>query len=214
MTPYDFELAMKVTIAAIIGAAIGYERQRYQKPAGIRTQMLICVGSALLAGLSIDIAEQHTVPGALMRPDPTRLMAQIIAGIGFIGGGVILKGNDRISGVTTAATIWLTAAVGVAVGAGFYLVAAFCAALMLAAHFLTRMKHKTNTQRITFMLRLPRKNWTNAVGMLEDMKVGHHVISISSLTCVVKVFTTQNIKEKIAKELDTKGVDFEIENIV
>lgn len=193
-----------------MGALIGYERQRYQKPAGIRTQMLICVGSALLAGLSIDIAAMHAVPGALVRPDPTRLMAQIIAGIGFIGAGVILKGNDRISGVTTAATIWLTAAVGIAVGSGFYLVAAGCVGIALLTHPISKIKHRPAARPTAFVIQAPREHWVRIVEMIEAMPLEYQVTKLSSDKCEIRVFATKDVRQELLIALGKKEVPFEL----
>lgn len=211
MTPYDHELAIKITIAAILGAVIGFERQKNQKPAGVRTQMLICIGSALLAGLSIDIAAQHAIAGSLVRPDPTRLMAQIVAGIGFIGGGVILKGNDGISGVTTAATVWLTAAIGIAVGSGFFFVAAFCVMLVVATYPLTFIKHRAVAQRVTYILSVPRKRQTAVERILEKKHAKYQLISINPTNCELRVFSYQGAKESVVHELDARKIEFRVE---
>lgn len=209
MTPYDTDLLVKLLIAAVLGALIGYERQRYRKPAGMRTQMLICVGSTLLTGLSIDIALMHTLPGALSRPDPARLMAQIVAGIGFIGAGVILKGNDRISGVTTAATIWLTAAVGIAVGSGFYLVAASCVAIALLSHPMSKVKHKVASKNDAFIVKAPRADWLKTVAIAEELPLEYQVVYLSPKTCELRVFATKEIKQELLEKLDAKQIAFE-----
>ncbi len=192
-----------------MGALIGYERQRYHKPAGVRTQMLICVGSALLAGLSIYIAASHAAPSALVRPDPTRLMAQIVAGIGFIGAGVILKGSDRISGVTTAATIWLTAAVGIAVGAGFYLVAAGCVGIALLTHPISKIKHRS-THPGAFIIKAPREYWTKTVGVMEALPLEYRVVKLSAVKCELRVFATGATKRDLLNKLNSKRIPFEL----
>lgn len=213
MTSYDIELAVKVLVAALLGAIIGFERQRFRKPAGVRTQILICVGSALLAGISVDIAEMYTIPGTTVRPDPARLMAQIVTGIGFLGGGVILKDKTRISGVTTAATIWITAAVGIAVGAGFYMVAALCAFLVLFLHPLAHIKHKAITQKVSFVLRTPKQAWSSTVKLLEASEITYNIVSVDTSRSKFKVFSTQLQKKEIANQLHAKAIDFEIEDI-
>src|SRR5690349_20743179 len=97
---YEQTMALQLFLAFIVGLAIGYERDHGGKPAGMRKQMLICVGSALLAGISIHLGDKYLVDGA--RADPARLMAQIVTGIGFVCAGVILKNSNRVTGVTTA----------------------------------------------------------------------------------------------------------------
>ena len=109
------ELMLRLLLAAGLGAAIGIERETRQKPAGLRTNILIALGSALFTMLSIDIG------GVGNTPD--RIAAQVVTGVGFLGGGAILRSGRNIHGMTTAATIWVNAAVGVAAGAGYFAMA-------------------------------------------------------------------------------------------
>ena len=119
--PVDF--VWRLLLAAGLGAALGLEREYRQKPAGLRTNILIAVGSALFTILSASMAQG----GA----DPGRIAAQIVTGIGFLGGGAIMRNRDTVHGMTTAATIWVNAAIGVAAGTGQYALATFAAALTL-----------------------------------------------------------------------------------
>ena len=112
----QLELAVRLLVAAVLGAAIGLERERRDHPAGMRTHLLVSVGSATFTVLSI---EAFAAPGA----DPARVAAQIVTGIGFLGAGAILKGPGTIKGLTTAASLWAVAAVGMAAGAAAYGVA-------------------------------------------------------------------------------------------
>ena len=109
------ELMLRLLLAAGLGAAIGIERESRQKPAGLRTNILIALGSALFTMLSIDIG------GVGSTPD--RIAAQVVTGVGFLGGGAILRSGRNIHGMTTAATIWVNAAIGMATGAGEYALA-------------------------------------------------------------------------------------------
>jgi putative Mg2+ transporter-C (MgtC) family protein len=110
------DLLGSLATAIVLGAAVGLERELRGKAAGLRTNVLICVGSTLFTWLSIEIAGPYG--------DPGRIAAQIVTGVGFIGAGTILHARGHISGLTSAATIWLVAAIGVAVGAGAVLEAA------------------------------------------------------------------------------------------
>jgi putative Mg2+ transporter-C (MgtC) family protein len=110
----------KLLLATLLGGAIGLEREMAGKPAGLRTNILICVGAALFMQLSIDVAEIGFSPDGHPFGDTTRIAAQIVSGIGFLGAGAILHGEGAVVGLTTAATIWVVAAVGAAVGAGAY----------------------------------------------------------------------------------------------
>lgn len=103
----------RILIATICGLLIGIEREFKQKVAGIRTNILICVGCTILTSLSFYLAEQYDLV------DPTRIIGQIITGIGFLGAGVIMKMEDKIIGVTTAAFIWIASAIGIMIGCGF-----------------------------------------------------------------------------------------------
>jgi putative Mg2+ transporter-C (MgtC) family protein len=102
----------RLLVAAGLGAALGLEREFHQKPAGLRTNMLIAVGSALFSLASIAVAGQG---GAA-----DRIAANIVTGVGFLGGGAILRSREHVHGMTTAATIWVNAAIGVAAGLGEY----------------------------------------------------------------------------------------------
>ena len=113
-------LLIKLLLATLLGGAIGFEREVAGKPAGLRTNILICVGAALFTHLSISIAQIGFVPDGRPYGDTTRIAAQIVSGIGFLGAGAILHSHGAIVGLTTAATIWVVAAIGAAVGAGAY----------------------------------------------------------------------------------------------
>lgn len=99
---------------------MGLERELAGKPSGLRTNILICVGAALFMQLSIDVAEIGFSPDGHPYGDTTRIAAQIVSGIGFLGAGAILHSEGAVVGLTSAATVWVVAAIGAAVGAGFY----------------------------------------------------------------------------------------------
>jgi putative Mg2+ transporter-C (MgtC) family protein len=109
----DFELIQRLLLAALIGGLLGLEREIRQKSAGLRTNILIAVGTTLFTLMSYELAD---APGA----DPGRVAAQIVTGVGFLGAGAIMRTDDRIHGLTTAATVWVNAALGVTVGGGEY----------------------------------------------------------------------------------------------
>lgn len=121
----------KLLLATLLGGAIGLERELAGKPAGLRTNILICVGAALFTQLSVDIAKIGFSPDGHPYGDTTRIAAQIVSGIGFLGAGAILHGEGAVVGLTTAATIWVVAAVGAAVGAGAYVDALGSTALIM-----------------------------------------------------------------------------------
>lgn len=109
----------RLLLALVLGAAVGLERELSGKPAGLRTNILICVGAALLTELSL-AAASGLVEHELVRADPARIAAQIVSGIGFIGAGTILVSRGSVLGLTTAATLWVVAAIGMTVGLQLY----------------------------------------------------------------------------------------------
>lgn len=123
------ETFIRILVATILGALIGFERERSHKSAGLRTNALVAMGAALISVMAISAFEDNPLI------DPTRMISNIIVGIGFIGGGVILQQGVKIKGITTAATLWVVAAIGIAVGMGFYREAVF--AVILAYFILT-----------------------------------------------------------------------------
>src|SRR6202142_3039114 len=121
---------VRLVLAAVLGGLIGLERQLKHRPAGLRTNLFICLGAAMFTLLSDELAVEHI-------GDHTRIAAQIIPGIGFIGAGSILHARDKlVTGLTTAATIFVVASVGMAVGGGLYLTSIFATALILLCLFL------------------------------------------------------------------------------
>jgi len=137
----DPAIPLRLVLAAVLGGLIGIEREIRDKPAGLRTNILICVGSTLFMSLSTQVAQ-------LLGGDPTRIAAQIISGIGFLGAGAVLHSHGFVLGLTTAATIWVVAGVGMALGSGMYLVAAFATAMSLVTlYFLSFIEDKIQGRR-------------------------------------------------------------------
>ena len=139
-----FDLLLKLLLAVVLGGAIGLEREIKAKPAGLRTNILICVGAALLSDVSVRIG----LVGGQRIGDPARIAAQIVSGIGFIGAGTIMQGGGTVTGLTSAATIWVVAAIGIAIGAGFYVEAAGSGLLvMVVLAWLTRVENRVRRMR-------------------------------------------------------------------
>jgi putative Mg2+ transporter-C (MgtC) family protein len=111
------DLLVKLALAVFLGGIIGFEREINGKPAGLRTNILICVGATLLMDLStrIGLIDGHRIG------DPARIAAQVVSGVGFLGAGTIMHSQGMVTGLTSAATIWVVAAIGMTVGAGFYI---------------------------------------------------------------------------------------------
>lgn len=114
-TPF-LELLLRLFLAVVLGGAIGYQREIAEKPAGLRTHALVSLGSALIMIVSIDLQPFLGLP----RTDVTRIAASVVTGIGFLGGGAIIRQGSIVRGLTTAASIWIVSGVGLAVGGGLY----------------------------------------------------------------------------------------------
>ena len=129
----EFEaIAIRLGVAVVAGSVIGLERAYHGRPAGLRTHTLVCVSSSLLMLLTAfqwDLLKG--VPLDTIRTDPTRMAQGIMTGIGFLGAGVIMKENLTIRGLTTAASIWMTAAIGIIIGMGFFIPAAMATAITI-----------------------------------------------------------------------------------
>lgn len=108
--PVEIEIVIKLVVAAVLGGLVGFEREVHRKPAGMRTHSLVCIGSALFTIMSVSVI------GA----EPSRIAAGIVTGIGFLGAGMIFMSQDKVRGLTTAAELWVLAAIGLAIGLGFY----------------------------------------------------------------------------------------------
>lgn len=141
------EMLIRLLMALVFGGVIGFEREINRRPAGFRTHVLVSVGSALIMLISA-YAFENT--------DPTRMGAQVVSGVGFLGAGTIIFSGDKIKGLTTAASIWLCAAIGLACGAGFYFAAGAASLLalliLLIAGFFEKQSEKKKYKhiRLTF----------------------------------------------------------------
>jgi putative Mg2+ transporter-C (MgtC) family protein len=125
LTLSGWELALRVLVAAALGGLIGFERELGDQPAGFRTHILVSLGSALFTLGGAYGATPFLGADDLVRLDPTRVAAQIVTGIGFLGAGAILRHGFTVRGLTTAAALWVTAAIGMAAGLGYWLGAIF-----------------------------------------------------------------------------------------
>ena len=137
----DTTIILRLLLAVILGGVIGFERGRAGRPAGLRTHILVCLGSALAIMTNQYITERYNVG------DPTRMAAQVISGIGFLGAGtIIVTGRHQVKGLTTAAGLWATACMGLAIGIGFYKAAIFACILI---GFSTIVLHRLDNYALT-----------------------------------------------------------------
>ena len=138
MISLNYEFLIRIVLAGLLGALIGLERERRSKEAGLRTHFLVAVGSAII--MIISKYAFHDVINDEIVLDPSRIAAQVVSGIGFLGAGMILVQRSSIHGLTTAAGIWTTAGIGLAIGAGMYDIGVFGALLVIVGlEFLKRI---------------------------------------------------------------------------
>jgi putative Mg2+ transporter-C (MgtC) family protein len=190
-------IAAKLLMAVILGGAIGFERELSRKPAGLRTNVLICVGAALFM-----IVSRH-IGGGAPYTDPARLVAQVVTAIGFIGAGVILQSRGSITGLTTAATILLVGAVGVTIGEGMFSVAVMTTLLIVLVLVLLRKVERAFIRRrrlFHYLLKTsdPSRALANLLNLLEseglrlddfsllDLADGRHELRFAVVTSLQK----------------------------
>ena len=123
------QIILRMLVGAVLGAAVGIERERHDQPAGLRTHMILVIGATLAMVLSVNLGYLYAREGT--PSDPARLAAQVISGIGFLGAGAILRFGFNVKGLTTATSLWTMAIVGMTVGAGYYLIGVVATILML-----------------------------------------------------------------------------------
>jgi putative Mg2+ transporter-C (MgtC) family protein len=175
--PLQLDLSVRLIVAAALGLAVGFEREIHGHPAGLRTHMLVASGSALFtvlsaygfAGVSGDVSNSAPI-------DPTRIAAQIVSGIGFLGAGAILKDGIVIRGLTTAASLWATSAVGMAAGAGEYVIAGVATATILVSlwpiNALAERLHGTAAPEVQLRLSMDK---LESLGKVTGLLVSHRL---------------------------------------
>ncbi len=131
--PHDLEIIFRLVLASILGGFIGLEREIHGREAGVRTYLLVSLGSALIMVISEYLFFKYggNLPGDIFKVDPGRIAAQAVTGIGFLGAGVIIRYKDSIRGLTTAACMWVVCAIGLAIGSGYYLFGSVTSAITI-----------------------------------------------------------------------------------
>ncbi|AZK45671.1 MgtC/SapB family protein [Paenibacillus lentus] len=175
------DLSLRIVISLVLGGLIGLEREWHNHPAGFRTHILVCVGATLIMLLSIygfgDFANEYNV-----RMDPARLAAQVVSGIGFLGAGAIIRNGSSISGLTTAASIWVVAAIGLCVGAGFFFGAVLVTVLVIIILVLLNEFEKSfHNRRSRNEVTLRIINTEGGVARIVELfeKEGLHIVHMS-----------------------------------
>jgi putative Mg2+ transporter-C (MgtC) family protein len=167
--------AFRLLAACLLGAAIGFERDIHGRAAGLRTNMLVCAGAALFMLISVAMAELFSggAESTGLRVDPTRIAAQIVTGIGFLGAGTIIKEGFNIRGLTTAACLWVSAGVGMAAGAGLFELAILVTLAGLFTLVIVNRFEKVYAKDSYRVLEITMPNDTDISGLIDTVKRKH-----------------------------------------
>ncbi len=204
--PLQAKIMERLLVAFAAGVIIGFDRERSGKAAGIRTQMLVCVASALLSGISIYLGPWYGITPA----DPARLMAQVVVGVGFLGAGVILKDRGKIMGMTTAATIWATAAIGISIGAGFYLPAILSVFLVLLLNPLAAFQYKYGLKGDHYYLKVPQKDEKKLEIVLSNLGTDVRSRSVKSNRVIATIISSQQRNTLLRAELSKAKISYDL----
>ncbi len=206
----ELEIVIRLLVAGLLAALVGLEREHQGQPAGLRTHIIVVTGSSLAMSLSINLAMQFRslVPNG----DPARLAAQVISGIGFLGAGAILRFGASIKGLTTAASLWTMAIVGLGIGAGYYVAAVAATSLLLIALTLVNMlEHHLLQPYITMILMISAEDRKGLVQEVRQVlvrnanEVGPFTIDTNLKEKRVKIETVVKVKE--GEQLDSLRAD-------
>lgn len=171
------EIILKLVLAVALGGLIGIERETSQKPAGFRTNILVCVGSAMMMSLAVAL-----VQGSSATPDSLiRMAAGVVTGIGFLGAGTIIHARGMVIGLTTATTIWVVAGLGLAIGAGYYVPALILTALIIATLVAFRKIEDVYLKKNIFHYHLKIKESSDLLSRLRKLSF-HHGLKLERLS--------------------------------
>jgi putative Mg2+ transporter-C (MgtC) family protein len=168
----------RLVIAAVLGAAIGFEREAHGQAAGLRTFILVSVGACLMMMLSLEMEEIHrhlSVDQSVVRLDPARIASYAIASMGFLGAGAIITGKGSVRGLTTAAGLWLATGLGLAIGAGYLIPALFAALISLVILYALRLIKKVFAHDLFTILTLKYHGVESPLDRLKQILKSHHI---------------------------------------
>lgn len=176
----DSEIILRLLLAAFLGGLVGLEREAEDKPAGLRTHILVCLGSTLVMLISIYIYEAIKLPPQ-QRADPARIAAQVVVGIGFLGAGTIIRFGSSVRGLTTAATIWTVSAIGLALGCGFYIGAFTTTLIVLIVLFVFERIEKVFIKKRKFkIIEIETKDKPGQLGKIGTL-LGEEKVNIKTV---------------------------------
>ena len=196
-----WDAVLRLSIAGALGGAVGFERELRDREAGIRTHLLVSMGSALFTIISAYGFHEFLVGGgSIVRADPTRIAAQIVTGIGFLGAGAIIRDGLSVRGLTTAATLWLVAGVGMACGAGYYWPAVAATVLTIVALGPLRIVAHRTVER----MKPEEKRLT--VELAEGQPIGEFLATLDD----VQLFELQDELDRRVVQLELGEVNEEV----
>lgn len=211
------ETLARLLVAAFLGAIVGFEREKHSQPAGLRTHIILTVGATIAMCLSINISAQFK--GITTNGDPERIAAQVVSGIGFLGAGAIFRFGSSVKGLTTAASLWTMAMVGLAVGAGYYWLSFSSTLLVILVlvvldFFEKKFIHAKQTKTVTIM-GLDRSGFVEEVRELlgtfnfkiKNINFTKDVENNSiEIEAVAKILPSQNLDRMIGVFSKTEGI--------
>lgn len=174
----QLDYLLRLFIAAVCGMAIGYERKNRMKEAGIRTHFIVAIGAALIMIIS-KYGFQDQIGWPNMSLDPSRIAAQVVTGVGFLGAGVIFMQKQTIVGLTTAAGVWVTAAIGLSIGSGLYFVGIAATVITILGQILLHGKIRFLSSPRTETLMLQIVDNADAIKLLQDIFEDNEIIIIN-----------------------------------
>ena len=190
-------MLLDIGLSAILGFLIGLERKMKMKEAGIRTHTIVCVGSALLMIISMNAFGDAA--------DSSRVAAQIVTGIGFLGAGIIVYKQHEVKGLTTAAGIWATAGVGMACGASMYIIAVGATAILIGAQFIFRLKVPPFKSKKSFSVKIKFKQLSDENKRIKELfgvdRFNHLIIERCD-SCIIYSATLSTLKELSSTQLN------------
>ncbi|HYE81678.1 MAG TPA: MgtC/SapB family protein [Clostridia bacterium] len=202
--PGNMELLIRLILACVLGGLIGIERERLRHPAGFRTHTLVCVGATLVMLCNIFIFEEYK---NFSNIDPARMGAQVISGIGFLGAGTILKEGVTVKGLTTAASLWSVACIGLAIGLGFYTGSIFATILVLITLVVfSRFENRVYGSRKSAMLKVRTADRPGQIGRI-GTELGKCNLQICDISMEIADESSVMIKIRINKAKEDIGTD-------
>ena len=207
-----YDIILRLALGFLAGAVIGFERSSRQQTAGLKTHILIAIGATLLMLLSIWLPGREGIDGG----DAGRIAAQVVSGIGFLGAGAMIKLGNTIKGLTTAASLWMTAAMGLAIGAGMYLASGVATVLALFTLIVIRRFEKrlfpssrNKTLTLTYNSRIPQTE--DALAVLKSFRIKVHSVDVrefghdsTRLHMLISIPDRTDVS-KLARALKTPG---------